>query len=166
MENTSYISKISYQIEDWLFEGKRLKYINNTIENLQEKEEFPKNLRLIDIYFDKSFGSSGCAFLDTNTGETIVGFAGTNLDNGIVESSKDIITDGIGLGVTGIHEDSLYMNKANKFIEDLQEKGYNITQTTGHSLGGALCVYIGVNHDIPLITTYNGAPLLCYLVLI
>lgn len=159
MENTSYIAQISYIIENWLFEGYNSDYIKKEINKLKNNGEFPANLEYVDAYFDKNFSSSGCAFLDTNTGETIVGFAGTNNDNGILESTKDIITDGVGLGITGVHEDSPYMKKANKFIDNLQEKGYNITQSTGHSLGGALCTYIGINHDIPFITTYNGAPL-------
>lgn len=159
MENTSYVSNISYKIENWLYKGLCLEDIQGEIDKLKEKKEFPNNLVLVDAYFDRILGSSGCAFLDVNTGETIVGFAGTNLNNSILESAKDIITDGIGLGVTGIHNESPYMIEANKFINDLKEQGYNITQSTGHSLGGALCVYIGVNHDIPLITTYNGAPL-------
>ncbi|MGL4106722.1 SA1320 family protein [Clostridium sp. LP20] len=159
MENTTSIANISYQIEIWLYKGYSLNDIKKEIVDLKERNDFPKNLELIDVYWDETFGSSGCAFLDTKTGETIVGFAGTNLDNGISESSKDILTDAVGLAITGINNDSPYMKEANKFINSLKGKGYNITESTGHSLGGALCVYIGIKNDIPFITTFNGAPL-------
>ena len=159
MESTSYISQISYRIEEWLFQGQSIKEIKSNIAKLQSNGKFPKNLELIDAYFDETYSSSGCAFLDTNTGETIVGFAGTNLDNGVIESIKDIRTDVVGLGITGIYEESLYMKEANEFIQKIKEDGYYISQITGHSLGGALSVYIGVYHDIPYVVTYNGAPL-------
>ena len=159
MENTSYISRISYDIEKWIFQGISIEEIKEKINDLKDKGDFPQNLELIDAYFDKSFGSSGCAFLDTNTGETIVGFAGTNFSPGLIEGSKDVITDAAGLLISGIHKESIYMIKANKFINEIKEDGYNITQVTGHSLGGALSVYTGIYHDIPSVVTYNGAPL-------
>lgn len=159
MENTSYISKISYTIEMYLNQGKGLNYIKEHIESAQKDGDFPQNLKLINAYYDKEYGSSACAFLDTNTGETIVGFAGTNLNNGVSDLINDVKTDAIDLGVTGITKDSEYLKEANEFIEDLREKGYNITQTTGHSLGGALSVYASIYYDIPEAVTYNGAPL-------
>ena len=158
MENTSYISEISYKVEVWLYQGYSIKSIDKEIKELQGEGMFPKNLKLIDAYLDKSYGSSGCAFLDTNTGETIIGFAGTNDRNGTKEFVKDIITDA-GLAFSQNSPNSAYMYEANKFINDLKEKGYNIAQSTGHSLGGALSVYAGINHNIPLVATYNGAPL-------
>ena len=79
MENTSYISQISYTIEEWLFNGMSKKEIDEKLIDLQQDGEFPKNLELIDAYFDEEFSSSACAFIDTNTGETIVGFAVTSL---------------------------------------------------------------------------------------
>lgn len=159
MNNSTYIAEISYQIEKWLYQGKTNKEISDKIRELQNHGEFPSNLVFVDAYLDGYGGTSGCAFLDTNTGETIVGFAGTNLDNGLIESTKDVVTDIVGIGVSGISPNSPYMSKANEFIDDLQKKGYNITQTTGHSLGGNLCVLVGLKYNIPLIVTYNGAPL-------
>lgn len=78
MENTSYISEISYKVEVWLYQGYDIEVILDKIKEIQDDGDFPKNLELIDAFLDKSFGSSGCAFLDTNTGETIIGCAGTN----------------------------------------------------------------------------------------
>ncbi|MEF9920486.1 MAG: hypothetical protein RR945_05670 [Erysipelotrichaceae bacterium] len=161
MENTSYIADISYQIENWLHQGHSIGTIRKFIKDLQNSTPptFPRNLELINAYYDRFGGSSGCAFLDTNTGETIIGFAGTNQENGWEQTGNDFIADGIGLGISGISPNSRYMQKANDFINSLKNDGYNITQATGHSLGGALCVLAGLNHDIPLIITYNGAPL-------
>ena len=31
--------------------------------------------------------------------------------------------------------------------------------TTGHSLGGALCVIVGIQYNVPIVVTYNAAPL-------
>lgn len=159
MENTSFIAKVSYQVEVWLDEGRSLNYINEQIEDLQEDNKFPKNLRYIDGYFDRVNGSSGCAFLDTTTGETIVGFAGTNFSNGPIDGLNDVLTDVGNLGATGFKPNSYYFNETNEFMDKLMARGYNVTQTTGHSLGGALCVYVGVNYNIPQIVSYNGAPL-------
>lgn len=161
MGNSTFVADISYEIENILHDGETKEDIAIFVENLKESEEvgkFPSNLEFIDAYFDSFFGSSGCAFLDTKTGETIVGFAGTNRDNGWEQTGNDIIAD-VGIAFTGIHPESLYMNKANDFINGLKNDGYNITQATGHSLGGALCTIVGLNHNISFIVTYNGAPL-------
>ena len=56
MENTSYISDISYQIEKWLYNGYNIESIKEMIIKLQGKGKFPKNLELIDTFLDKSYG--------------------------------------------------------------------------------------------------------------
>ncbi len=159
MNKSAYIADISYEIENLLYMGNDNNDIINEVEKLKIDNDFPSNLEYVDAYYDSFFGSSGCAFLDTTTGETIIGFAGTNFNSGIGRGVQDVITDVVGLGVTGIHPKRIYMNKANTFIKELKDDGYNITQVTGHSLGGALCTIAGINHNIPLIVTYNGAPL-------
>ena len=158
MENTSYISQIAYKIENMLFAGNTLEEIKTYIEYLQKRGEFPSNLQLVDAYLDTEFGSSGCAFYDSITKETIVGFAGTNWDNGVTEGLKDVEADS-HIALTGINANSAYMLQANTFINNLKKNGYKITQTTGHSLGGCLAVLIGINHNIPGVITYNAAPL-------
>lgn len=158
MENTSHIAKISYEIENWLYQGMDIETIRKKIRKKQSAGSFPSNLELVNAFFDKSNSVSGCAFLDKNTGETIVGFAGTNLDNGFLESAKDIITDASIL-TDGISPNSSYLKEANNFISNLKNQGFNITQSTGHSLGGAICVLVGIKQDIPTVISYNGAPL-------
>lgn len=159
MESTSYISKISYDIEKWIYEGLSRDNIKSNINVLKSSGEFPKHLEYIDGYLDDIFGSSGSAFLNTVTNNVIVGFAGTNELNGKNELTKDIITDIIGIGVLGLDSSGIYMKSANDFISSLKDRGYNIVKTTGHSLGGAISVYAGTNNDINSIVTYNGAPL-------
>lgn len=158
MNKSAYIAEISYQTENLLYAGEENEDIREKIEKAQEEGTFPSNLEFIDAYYDSFFGSSGCAFLDTTTGETIIGFAGTNRDNGWEQTGNDIIADA-AIAFTGIGSKWPYMKEANRFIEGLKEDGHNITQATGHSLGGALCTIAGINHNIPLIVTYNGAPL-------
>ena len=161
MENTSYIANISYQIEDMLAAGKSEDDVRKYIEKLQNDDgenKFPENLEFVGAYFDETFGSSGCAFLDTNTGETIVGFAGTNAKLSDIPASLSDIGADIRLAGGGINQYSLYMQDMREFINNLKNKGYNITQTTGHSLGGALAMYAAAYHEILAVVTYNGAP--------
>ena len=157
MENTSYISDISYQIEVWLDEKMTIEEIKILIIDLQKENKFPPNLEFINGYFDEGGGSSGCAFLDKNTGETIVGFAGTNWDGDFHEGLKDGVAD-LGLAVGGFEEGHPYLDEMDKFMNQLKDEGYNITQTTGHSLGGALAALAAIYYDIPAGITYNGAP--------
>ncbi|MGL4654424.1 MAG: SA1320 family protein [Sarcina sp.] len=162
MESTSHIASISYQIEVWLNEGKTFEEIENKIKNLQSPDEngkinFPTNLELVGAYSDELNGTSGCAFLDKNTGETIVGFAGTNFHGKFLDGLKDVGTD-LGLVVGGYDKDHPRLAGLNKFMTDLEKAGCNITQTTGHSLGGALAAFAAIYYDIPSGVTYNGAP--------
>lgn len=154
MENTSQIASISYDIETLLKRGKSVKKIKENIDSLKS-DEFPKNLELIDAYLGKE-GTSGCAFLDKDTGEVIVGFAGTNFNPGVKEGAKDVGADA-KIGLEGFCPDDAYLKEANNFIKRLEN--YNVTKATGHSLGGAISVLVGVKNNIPTIITYNGAPL-------
>ncbi|MGL4654764.1 MAG: SA1320 family protein, partial [Sarcina sp.] len=156
-ENTSHISNVVYNIENMLAQGLGVVEIEDYIANLKKNEQFPENLELAEMFFDENTSIGACAFVDTNTGETIVGVAGTNPDNEYL--GGDILAD-IKLAFDGgFNEHSPYMEKLNEFMTGLQENGYNVTQTTGHSLGGALAVYVAIFHDIPYSVTYNGAPL-------
>ena len=164
-ENTSHISNVVYEIENMKAKGMSTEEIKNYIKYLKKNGDengikFPENLELVETFFDEGYSIGACAFLDTNTGETIVGFAGTNSDND--HFFGDLLADAkLGVG-GGFNENSPYMKKLNEFMKGLQDKGYNVTQTTGHSLGGALAIYAAIFHNIPYSTTYNGAPLFSY----
>ncbi|MGL4655780.1 MAG: hypothetical protein ACRCWM_07850 [Sarcina sp.] len=125
MENTSYISNMSYNIEVWLDEGKSLSKIKELIKKEQNKGGFPPNLELVDAYFDNENSISGSAFVDIYTGETIVGFAGTNWRGDIHEGVKDIMTDA-KLGVTGLGASSGQIKNLNAFMKRLEDKGYSM----------------------------------------
>ena len=124
MENTSQIATIAYKIETWKYQGFSLEEIKEEIKDLQDNDKFPENLQLIDAYLGEE-GTSGCAFLDINTGEVVVGFAGTNKEPGDSEFGKDVAAD-ITIGVNGLTPDGEYLKEANEFIKGLED--YNVTQ--------------------------------------
>ena len=70
-ESTSYISNISYEIENMLAKGKTFDEIKAHIEDLQDKEKFPPNLEFVGAHFDEKYAMSICAFMDVNRGEKI-----------------------------------------------------------------------------------------------
>ncbi len=158
-EATSAVSTISYEVENALVNNIPLKEVQGQIDTLQEKGKFPSNLQLVDAFYDPKTSSSGVAFLDNNTGKVIVGFTGTNLDNGILESAKDIGQWG-NIAFKGDGPSSAYFDASNKFMNDLKSNGYNIDTVTGHSLGGRNGTIMGMEHNIPNIILYNSAPLM------
>lgn len=155
-ENTSYICDISYKIEKWKYDKLNYDDINLKIAELQKNKEFPANLRYIDS-FSSPESSSGCAFQDVNTGNVIVGFAGTNRDVSTLDTISDLTFD-VSIGLVGITPSSPYLAYANVFIKDLENKGYTVNQVTGHSLGGAQAVGVALENNIPSCVTYNSAP--------
>ena len=158
-KNTCYVAYISYLIEKWMYNGETKEKILIRINVGKRNGRFPEKIDYIDSYLDNKYGSSGCAFLDHATGELIVGFAGTNYRSGILEGTKDILADAIRLGVTGMERGCDYLQRPQEFLDGLKGKGYKIAEATGHSLGGALAVYMGVYNSIPRVMTFNGAPL-------
>ena len=177
MENTSHIAEISYDIENWLYEGMTEEKIIKMIKELKIKGEFPANLELVGVLYDEKYSIGGCAFLDTNTDKTILGFAGTNIGFDIdldidiadiinpirsplefleITGLKDMISNGTLL-FGGMDIDSPRFKKVNEFIKNLEAKGFDIEQVTGHSLGGAIAGIVGTNHNIPYGAIYNSA---------
>ncbi|MGL4654426.1 MAG: hypothetical protein ACRCWM_00865 [Sarcina sp.] len=108
--------------------GLTLEEIEQRLIKLQNDNEFPANLELVGAYSDELNGTSGCAFLDKNTGETIVGFAGTNFHGKFLDGLKDVGTD-LGLVVGGYDKGHPRLAGLNKFMTDLEKAGCNITQT-------------------------------------
>lgn len=158
-EATSAVSTISYEVENALVNNIPLKEVQGQIDTLQEKGKFPSNLQLVDAFYDPKTSSSGVAFLDNNTGKVVVGFTGTNLDNGILESAKDI-GQWVNIAFKGDGPSSAYFDASNKFKNDLKANGYDIDTVTGHSLGGRNGTIMGMEHNIPNIILYNSAPLM------
>ncbi|OJG68128.1 hypothetical protein RV09_GL002239 [Enterococcus moraviensis] len=139
------------------------KTINTQINNLKKKGKFPTNLDYIDSFYDPKTSSSGVAFLDNNTGKVVVGFAGTNGDNGKKDENKDR-AQWINIALEGDGPSSSYFNASHTFMNDLKAAGYDIGTVTGHSLGGRNGAIMGMSHGIPNIVLYNSAPLMNMLV--
>ena len=159
MEKSCYIAYISYLIEKWLYMGDVKEEILQRIDSGKRKHRFPVELEYLDSYLDPKYGSSGCAFFDREKNKVLAGFAGTNYRNGIIEGTKDMLTDAILLGVTGMGPQCEYLKEPQKFMDGLKAEGSGVNEVTGHSLGGALAAYIGIYNDISRVVTYNGAPL-------
>ncbi|EOH98816.1 hypothetical protein UAY_02085 [Enterococcus moraviensis ATCC BAA-383] len=162
-ENTSAISTIAYEVENAHFHKVPPKTINTQINNLKKKGKFPTNLDYIDSFYDPKTSSSGVAFLDNNTGKVVVGFAGTNGDNGKKDENKDR-AQWINIALEGDGPSSSYFNASHTFMNDLKAAGYDIGTVTGHSLGGRNGAIMGMSHGIPNIVLYNSAPLMNMLV--
>ena len=158
-EATSTVATISYEVENAKVNGLTNSDINIQINDLKDNGQFPSNLQLVDAFYDPKTSSSGVAFLDNNTGKVVVGFAGTNFDNGKLESAKDVGQWG-NIAFKGDGPSSTYFNASNKFMNDLKSNGYTIDKVTGHSLGGRNGTIMGMQHNIPNIILYNSAPLM------
>ena len=79
--NTLYASNITYEFEKSRINGVDSEYVLKNVKNSMEKNDFPDNLEYLDDFYDKDTGSSGTAFKDKDTGEVILAYTGTNLDN-------------------------------------------------------------------------------------
>lgn len=77
-EETSAVSAISYEVENALVNKDDKWDINQQIVDLQDTNKFPSNLEFVDAFYDSNTSTNGVAFLDHNTGQVVVGFAGTN----------------------------------------------------------------------------------------
>ncbi|MGL4656648.1 MAG: hypothetical protein ACRCWM_12335 [Sarcina sp.] len=146
-ENTSHISNISYDIENMLSEGKSIDKVKEYINKLKNEGDkngikFPKNLELADAVFDEKSSIGVCAFLDTNTGQTILGFVGTNRENKY--GWGDIVADAKIGALGGFHEDSKELEGVNNFIKKLQGEGHNITQKRD----GLLKTILDINRNL------------------
>lgn len=156
-EATSAISTISYEVENGLYKGLSKKKIDRQLKAFQKNGKFPKNLQLVDAFYDKKTSLSGVAFKDTTTGKVTVGFAGTNLDNGMIDNVKDIGADG-SIAFNGESGGNAYFRSGNAFVQKLQ-KNYEVGTVTGHSKGGRDGAVIGMQNKVPNIILYNAAPL-------
>lgn len=162
-ETTSSVATISYEVENAKFNGLTNSDINIQINDLKDKGQFPSNLQLVDAFYDPNTSSSGVAFLDNNTGKVVVGFAGTNGDNGKQDEKKDK-DQWINIALEGDGPSSSYFDASHTFMNNLKKAGYDVGTVTGHSLGGRNGAIMGMSHGVPNIVLYNSAPLMNMLV--
>lgn len=176
-EETTAISKISYEIENAKLYGIKSKTIGRQIDQLKEAKKFPSNLEYIDSHMDIKYGVTASAFLNKDTGKVVIGMTGTNfkkealakqlllgpsfstrqdiLDSG--ETIKDVISD-IQIGTSPPSDNSKHYEETQEFIKKIKNK-YDIDFITGHSLGGREAVVLGMSNGIPNIVVYNPAPI-------
>lgn len=154
-EVTSTISSLSYEIENELYNGTKIKKINKSINVLREKGKFPKNLTFIDAHLDEVNGICASAFLDENTNKVIIGFAGTNKDTSLSHAVKDVIAD-LKIGFSVRTADDYYYKSTQNFIDKINDQ-YEISTYTGHSKGGHNAVVLGAHNNVDNIVVYNAA---------
>lgn len=78
-EETSTVSKVSYEIENANNNGLPRNKIMTQTEKLKDDNKFPSNLEYVDSYTDPNKGTTSMAFLNKDTGKVTVGMAGTNV---------------------------------------------------------------------------------------
>ncbi|EVV74840.1 hypothetical protein U198_01403 [Staphylococcus aureus H69239] len=75
-EETTAISKISYEVENANLYGADSEDITRQIEYLKAKKKFPSNLEYVDSYTDSLNGVTTSAFLNKDTGKVTLGMTG------------------------------------------------------------------------------------------
>ncbi|HDD0539491.1 TPA: hypothetical protein O9538_001772 [Staphylococcus aureus] len=173
-EETSTISKISYEIENANNSGLKKRKIDTQIEVFKEKGKFPKNLKYVDSYTDPKTGTTTSAFLNKETGKVTLGMTGTNVHKDAIfkktlgiassqdnrdasETLKDIGAD-VNIGLHSVTDKDPHYKNTQDFIKNIK-KDYDIDIITGHSLGGRDAMILGMSNDIKHIVVYNPAPL-------
>ena len=151
--NTLYASNITYEFEKSRINGVTSKDILNDVKNSAGKD-FPENLEYLDDFYDKDTGSSGTAFKDKDTGEVILAYTGTNLDNDKWNDAVKTDFGRIALGLGNGHVDP-----ARKFYEKIRAEYGDDIILTGHSLGGNLAQGIALYYNVQKTIIYNPASL-------
>ncbi|WP_437273864.1 hypothetical protein [Staphylococcus aureus] len=175
-EETSAISKISYEIENANNNGLTDRRINDQFQDLKKHDSFPKNLTYLKSFTDPNTGTTTTAFKNEDTGKVTLGMTGTNVhleamgnvlehpfnhsdqdEKDAEETLKDFRAD-VNIGLGTVTDKDPHFKDTQDFIKDIK-KEYEIDTITGHSLGGRDAVILGVSNDIKNIVVYNPAPL-------
>ena len=151
--NTLYASNTTYEFEKARIAGSNNEKILGDVKR-DMKGTYPENLEYLDDFYDKDTGSSGTAFKDKDTGEVILAYTGTNLDNDKWNDAVKTDFGRIALGLGNGHIDS-----ARKFYEKIRAEYGDDIILTGHSLGGNLAQWIALYYNVQKTIIYNPAPL-------
>ncbi len=173
-EETTAISKISYEVENANLYGADSEDITRQIEYLKAKKKFPSNLEYVDSYTDSLNGVTTSAFLNKDTGKVTLGMTGTNIQGEAFkklkegEFSRQNVTNALETVKDGYADLKILYSPASdqnyryantqEFINKIKSK-YDIDFITGHSLGGRDAVVLGMSNGIPNIVVYNPAPI-------
>ena len=149
--NTLYASNLTYE-----FEKVRIYGSENALEAVKNevKNSYPEKLEYLDDFYDKDTGSSGTAFKDKDTGEVILAYTGTNLDN---DKWNDAVKTDFGRIALGLGDG--HVDPARKFYEKIRAEYGDDIILTGHSLGGNLAQWIALHYNVQKTIIYNSAPL-------
>ena len=151
--NTLYASDLTYEFEKARINGATDDNIIKNAEDIQGKE-LPKGLEYLDDFYDKDTGTSGPAFKDKDTGEVILAYTGTNLDN---DKWNDVVKTDFGRIALGLGNG--HVDPARKFYEKIRAEYGDDIILTGHSLGGNLAQWIALYYNVQKTIIYNPAPL-------
>ena len=151
-EIASYASFIVYHVEA-MDKIKVPKAMIREYINLQKKVgKFPEELNYMTSFYDAKTGSSGTLFENTNEGNYILSYTGTNF---YFDRQKDMYADVVGICL-GQAE---HMTPCYKFYTRMKKKyGDNII-LTGHSLGGSIAQRVAIEYDVQQSIVFNAAPI-------
>ena len=151
--NTLYASNITYEFEKARIRGKREDEVLKDVKS-NMKNNYPEKLEYLRDFHDKDTGSSGTAFKDKDTGEVILAYTGTNLDN---DKWNDAVKTDFGRIALGLGDG--HVDPARKFYEEIRAEYGDDIILTGHSLGGNLVQWIALHYNVQKTIIYNPAPL-------
>ena len=149
---TSYASFIVYHIEA-MDKVKIPKTMIREYINLQKTVgSFPEEINYVSSFYDVSTGSSGALFENTNEGNYILSYTGTNF---YFDRQKDMYADVVGICL-GQAE---HMTPCYRFYTRMKKKYGNDIILTGHSLGGSIAQRVAIEYDVQQSIVFNAAPI-------
>ena len=151
--NTLYASNLTYEFEKARISGDEDEKVLETVVR-KMKGKYPNRLEYLRDFYDKDTGSSGTAFKDKDTGEVILAYTGTNLDN---DKWNDAVKTDFGRIALGLGDG--HVDPARKFYEEIRAEYGDDIILTGHSLGGNLAQWIALHYNVQKTIIYNPAPL-------
>ena len=151
-EITSHASSIVYHVEA-MDKIKIPKAMIREYINLQKTVgSFPGELNYVTSFYDAKTGSSGTLFENTNEGNYILSYTGTNF---YFDRQKDMYADLVGICL-GQAE---HMTSCYRFYTRMKKKYGNDIILTGHSLGGSIAQRVAIEYDVQQSVVFNAAPI-------
>ena len=151
-EITSHASSIVYHVEA-MDKIKIPKAMIREYINLQKTVgSFPGELNYVTSFYDAKTGSSGTLFENTNEGNYILSYTGTNF---YFDRQKDMYADVVGICL-GQAE---HMTSCYRFYTRMKKKYGNDIILTGHSLGGSIVQRVAIEYDVQKSIVFNAAPI-------
>ena len=151
-EITSHASSIVYHVEA-MDKIKIPKAMIREYINLQKTVgSFPGELNYVTSFYDAKTGSSGTLFENTDKGNYILSYTGTNF---YFDRQKDMYADVVGICL-GQAE---HMTSCYRFYTRMKKKYGNDIILTGHSLGGSIAQRVAIEYDVQQSVVFNAAPI-------